>query len=233
MGSPGLSAPPTRRYRSERRAAQARQTKARVLAAATERFLHVGYAATTIRSVASAAGVSVPTIELLFRTKSQLLKEAIDVAIAGDDLPTPMLDRDWASAAQAARDAAVFLATFAHALRGAAVRSAGLIVAADGAAASDPEIAGLTSQLAEQRLETVTWLVDGVRQRATLRPGLTRQCAIDTMWLLMDPGVFIRLTRDRRWTPSQFETWFTKSAVLLLLGANDDRPAPAAPYPEP
>src|SRR5438067_1937348 len=167
-----------RRYRSDLRAEQARRTRARILGAATERFLAVGYAATTIRSVASAAEVSVPTVELQFGTKVQLLKEAIDIAIAGDDAPIPMLERDWASAAEHTSDASALLAGFARALRDAAVRSAGLIVAAHEAARSDPEIAELSQQLSEQRVATVTWIVDAVRKRTSLRPGLTRNRAI-------------------------------------------------------
>jgi AcrR family transcriptional regulator len=217
MGSAERQRARTRRYRSDLRAAQAGRTRARILTAATERFLAVGYAAATIRSVASEADVSVPTVELLFGTKAQLLKEAIDVAIAGDDAPIPMLERKWASAAAEARDPSAFLSSFARALRDSAVRSAGLIAAAHEAAPSDPEIAELTGQLSEQRVTTVTWIVDCVRSRAPLRPGLTRKRAIDTMWLLMDPTVFVRLTRDRGWTPRQFEAWFTDSATRLLL----------------
>jgi len=215
--------PRNRTYRSGRRAEQARRTRARILTAATERFLAVGYAATTMRSVATAAEVSVPTIELIFRTKAQLLKEAIDVAIAGDDAPIPMLERDWASAAGRAPDAGTFLATFARALREAAVRSAGLIVAAQEAAPGDPEIGALTRRLSEQRAITVGWVVDGLRERARLRPGLTRRMAVDTMWFLMDPTVFTRLHRDRGWTPAEFERWFVDSCTVLLLAAGSDQ----------
>ena len=45
-------------------------------------------------------------VELAFPTKSDLLKAAIDVAIAGDDEPVPVLERPWAVAARAAPDAA-------------------------------------------------------------------------------------------------------------------------------
>src|SRR6476660_8413579 len=129
MASPRGPGSRTRPYHSERRSRQARETRARVLRAATDRFLEVGYAATTIRAVASASGVSVPTVELLFRTKAQLLKDAIDVAIAGDGAPIPMLEREWAASAQQAADAVTFIAIFAHALKDAATRSAGLIAA--------------------------------------------------------------------------------------------------------
>jgi AcrR family transcriptional regulator len=62
-------------------------------------FLERGFAGSTMRVIASHAGVSVPTVELLFGTKGRLLKAAIDVAIVGDDEPVPVLDRSWTEAA--------------------------------------------------------------------------------------------------------------------------------------
>ena len=56
-------------------------------------FVAGGYAGATIRAIAAEAGVSVPTVELLFATKARLLKAAIDVAIAGDDEAGAGLDR--------------------------------------------------------------------------------------------------------------------------------------------
>jgi AcrR family transcriptional regulator len=209
--------PATRAYRSTRRADQARHTRALILAAAAEQFVAHGYAATTMRSVAEAAGVSVPAIQLIFGTKPKLLKAAIDVAIAGDDKPVPMFEREWAAAAAKADDAAAFLAIFARALREAAVRSGGLIVVADEAARTDPDIAALSRRLSQQRVMTVTWIVDGLRKRTALRGGVTRKMAVDVLWMLMEPLVFQRLTRERNWTPAQFELWFTDSASRLLL----------------
>jgi len=223
----------TRAYRSTRRAEQARRTRARILAAATQQFVAGGYAATTMRSIADAAGVSVPTVELIFGTKPRLLQAAIDVAIAGDDEPVPMFEREWASAAAEAEDAASFLAIFAQALREAALRSAGLIVVADEAARTDRVIGALSRRLSRQRVMTVAWIVDGLRERTALRAGVTRKMAIDVLWLLMEPAVFQRLTRERGWTPAQFEQWFTESASRLLLPFTDEaRETPGRPETE-
>jgi AcrR family transcriptional regulator len=217
----------TRVYRSARRAEQARRTRAQVLAAATQQFVARGYAATTMRSIAEAARVAVPTVELIFGTKPKLLKAAIDVAIAGDEEPVPMFEREWAAAAAEAEDATSYLAIFAQALREAAIRSAGLIVVADEAARTDPDIGALSRRLSRQRVMTVTWIVDGLRERAALRAGMTRDMAIDVLWLLMDPVVFQRLTGDRSWTPAQFERWFTECASRLLLPCTDQVHCPS------
>jgi AcrR family transcriptional regulator/catechol 2,3-dioxygenase-like lactoylglutathione lyase family enzyme len=237
MGVAKQESPATRVYRSPRRAEQARRTRARILAAATRQFVARGYAATTMGSIAGAAGVSVPAVELIFGTKAKLLKAAIDVAIAGDDAPVPMFERQWAATAASTGDAASFLAVFARALREAAVRSAGLIVAAGDAARADRDIAALSRRLSRQRVITVTWIVDGLRERTALRAGVTRQMAIDVLWLLMEPVVFQRLTRERSWTPAQFERWFPDSASRLLLpGAGEAGATPgpkAGPVHEP
>src|SRR3954449_3194159 len=103
-----------RAYRSNRRSEQARLTRRRVLDTATAVFLERGFAGATMRVIAGRAGVAVPTVELLFGTKARLLKAAIDVAIAGDDEPVPVLDRGWAESAAGADTLAEFLAIVAE-----------------------------------------------------------------------------------------------------------------------
>jgi AcrR family transcriptional regulator len=206
-----------RPYQSARRQEQARRTRARICAAATRQFLAAGYAGTTIKAVATAAGVSVPTVEAAFGTKARLLKAVIDVATAGDDRPVAMLDRAWAARAEAAPDPEGFVAEFAAALTTSAERAAGLILAAlDAAQQQDTEIGAVAAQLAAQREVMAAWLVDGLQRRTALRGGLDRAEAIDTVWLLMDPAVYTRLTGARGWPASRFRTWFT-GAVLRLL----------------
>ena len=61
-------------------------------------------------------------------------------------------------------------------------------------------------------------LVDGLTRTAPLGAGRTRQEAIDTVWILMDPAVYDRLTRRRHWTRRQYERWFAGSVARLLTG---------------
>ena len=205
-----------RNYRSARRQQQAAQTRARICAAATGQFLAAGYAGTTVKAVAAAAGVSVPTVEAAFGTKARLLKAAIDVATAGDDAPVAMLDRAWAIRAEAAPDPEGFVTEFAAVLTASAERAAGLILAALDAAPLDEEIGAVATQMAAQREVMAAWLVDGLARRAALRPGLDRAEAVDTVWLLMDPVVFTRLTGPRGWPPARFRVWFAASVLRLL-----------------
>ncbi|HZD66978.1 MAG TPA: TetR family transcriptional regulator [Acidimicrobiales bacterium] len=220
----------TRPYHSPKRRNQARQTRRAILAAAADQFRTVGYAGATMGAIAAAAGVSVPTVELAFGTKADLLKVAIDVAIAGDDEPVPVLERPWAAHARAARTTNAFLAAVAEVLAEAAQRSDALVLVAFEAARSDERLTGLAAQLKAQRSVTAAWIVDGLAARARLRPDVDRAHAIDVIWLLMDPAVFDRLTTDRGWSPERFAAWFADSASRLLAGYTDDKEGTATPF---
>lgn len=210
----GASPRQHRPYRSPKRQQQARHTRRRILAAAAEQFRTHGYAGTTMSAVAAAAGVAVPTVEFAFATKATLLKAAIDGAIAGDDEPVPVLERPWATKAEAAATAEQFLAEVADALVAAAERSDALVLAAFEAARSDERLASLAAQLKAQRGVTASWIVDGIAARTALR--VDRSQAIDTIWLLMDPAVFDRLTTERGWSARRYGAWFVDNALRLL-----------------
>jgi AcrR family transcriptional regulator len=206
-----------RAYISAARSQQARLTRKRVIDAASRLFVARGYATTTMRAIAAEAGVSIPTVELLFGTKAQLLHVVLDVAIAGDDEPIPMLSRAWADNAQSRDDVAEFLSAVAEVLREAQVRSAGIMLAAYEAATADPDIHVLVADRELQRERTAGWIVDNVLGRASLRVGLDRAAAIETVWMLMDPVIFSRLTRHRGWSPERYATWFAGSVAQLLV----------------
>lgn len=206
-----------RTYYAPRRAERARRTRERILAAATARFLERGYAATTMREVAAGAGVSLPTVELAFGTKSNLLKSAIDVAIAGDDETVPMLERAWTRAARSAPDARAFLEIVAEVVHRSQLRASGLLVAAYEVAARDLDIAAFVTRQEAQREGTVRWIVEGLMRYGPLRPDRAPDEAVDTLWLLMDPVLFHRLTTARGWTAERVRDWFVDAALRLLL----------------
>jgi len=220
MSSDALERKPRRSYFSASRTERAGRTRKRVIDAATRLFVQQGYAMTTMRGIAAEAGVSVPTVELLFGTKAQLLHVVIDVAIAGDDEPVPVLSRAWAIEAESTPDLADFLTTVGQVISDAQLRSAGVMLTAYEASAADPDIQLLILDRESQRQGTASWIVDGVFARAALRPGLGRAAAIDTVWMLMDPVVFSRLTRQRGWSLERYAAWFADTLTQLLVGDN-------------
>src|ERR1700692_1180770 len=71
------------------RAEQRRRTEARILDAATRAFFSAGYDRTTIRAVASAAGVDAGLVMHYFGTKQELYRRVIDAAPVPEVSGTP------------------------------------------------------------------------------------------------------------------------------------------------
>jgi AcrR family transcriptional regulator len=80
--------------RPSSRAEQRRRTEARILDAATQVFFSAGYDRTTIRAVASAAGVDAGLVMHYFGSKQELYRRVIDAA------PVPELSGTPAEAAE-------------------------------------------------------------------------------------------------------------------------------------
>lgn len=158
-----------------------------------------------------------PTVEALFGTKANLLKAAIDVAIVGDDEPVAVLDRPWAWAAGNADSLEEFLSQTAEVLAAAQQRAAGLVLAVFEGSSRDADLAALKDQITAQREATAAWIVRGMTRLAQLRPGCGAEEAVDVAWLLMDPAVFTRLTRERHWTVARYQGWAADALARLLV----------------
>src|SRR4051794_1463370 len=79
---------PARAYHAPRRTAAAAETRRAILRAAKEEFEEQGWAATTMRSIATSAGVSPKTVEALFATKPALMEATLLGALGGDPANT-------------------------------------------------------------------------------------------------------------------------------------------------
>lgn len=207
--------------------AQAKATRQRVLDAARDLFADRGIS-TTMREVADRAGVSRATVELAFGTKAALLGAVIDVALSGDDEPVAILDRPWV-AELAARPAADFLQHAGEAFAAGAARVAPVLGVIDDGAERDPSLTELAARLRRQRRMMATWVVDVVVQRDALAPDLTRDDAVDTVLVVLDPTVHRRFLIERHWTPDQLAGWLGRSLRRLLLNPPTDIRTPRAP----
>jgi AcrR family transcriptional regulator len=87
-------------------AEQARTRLARraVVDAARELFLERGYAATTVEAISERADVPPATLYRLFASKLGVLRQLLDVSIAGDDQPVALPDRPEVAPVFAAAD---------------------------------------------------------------------------------------------------------------------------------
>jgi len=208
-------APPRRRaYRSPRRQQQAAETRAAVLAAAVQLFGERGWAATGMREVARAAGVSVETVYAGFGSKSDLLLAALDVAVVGDAAPVPLDQRpEFAALGRGTRHQRI--AAAARLITGAHQRTTGLYLALREAAASDPDLARRHREGEERRRVSVEQAIFLIMGRAA-----TRQ-ERDGLWAVGAVEVYQLLTELSGWTPQQYQTWVAAVIDRLLDQAPD------------
>jgi hypothetical protein len=63
-------------------------------------------------------------------------------------------------------------------------------------------------------------VVDELARVGGRRAGCTRDEVVDTVWMLIDPAVFDRLTRQRGWSVAKYERWIAD--VLIRLATDGD-----------
>jgi AcrR family transcriptional regulator len=206
-----------RDYRSELRAAQAQQTRRSIVAAATRLFVEAGYGATTIDAVADAAGVSRKTVFTAVGGKLDLLKLALDWAVAGDDQAVALSDRAAIRRWMDQADPRQVLDGLAGMLAEIGARVGALYGALEVAAGIDPAARELAEELQRRRLDDARKVVGPLREMKALTTDITYQEAVDLVWLAMDPALFDRLVRVRRWSTSRFKQWLASTLCRQLL----------------
>jgi AcrR family transcriptional regulator len=208
---------PRRRYDSSRRQEQARHNRWAVLQAARQLFLERGFAATTMPSIASAAGVSVQTVYKAFGNKTRLAKAVFDVAIAGDDEPVPMLQRDSLGRVRLEPDARAKLRLYGEFLAETAPRHVPVQLVIRDAATSDPEARVVWAELQAERLKGMTMFAKSLRQDGHLRPGVSANEARDVLWIYNSAELFQLLVLDRGWLPERYGQWIADALISALL----------------
>jgi len=207
---------PRRRYESPRRRQQAAATRSAVLEAARRAFVERGYVATTIDSIATAAGVSAETVYATFGTKRALLAALVDVSIAGDDAPIAVRDRDWVQQLRREPDRERRVSSLARNGRAILERRSAIDEVVREAAAADPAVASLHAAGKVDRLAGQRALLAIVAGEDGFRPGLDLDAAADVLFALGSPEVWRLLVVDRGWSTERFEAWYAEEIAVLL-----------------
>jgi AcrR family transcriptional regulator len=209
---------PKRPYHAPQRAAAAARTREAIMAAAKDVFERLGWPGATMRGVAGQAGVSVKTVEALYRTKAELLRQAIDYAIAGDLRPIPILGREPVAAIQAAPDAPAMLDLHArHHARGISQRAAPILWVAEQAAPTHPDIAKVWAQNCDNRRTGARWAATTLLTKPGVPPHISQRYAEEVFWIAIDPATYRSLTLGRGLSPPGFETWIRNFYGKMLL----------------
>jgi AcrR family transcriptional regulator len=193
--------------RVTKRSQRAAETRRRILDAARKLFVANGYGATNLQEVADRAGVAIQTIYFVFGNKRKLLKELVDVTIAGDDEPIATMGRPWFREAIAADTADALLRAHVRGTCEILHRVAAITEMVATAAASDAEIAQLWPDGEQPRLQVHLAVAEALIAKPGARAGLTAETVADILFALLSPDVYLLLVRARGWPSERWEQW--------------------------
>jgi AcrR family transcriptional regulator len=199
------------------RQARTRLARAAVVGAAQTLFLERGYATTTIEAISALSDVPPATVYRLFSSKLGILRELLDVSIAGDDEAIPLLDRPHVRALLADPHPRRQLSGFAGITRGIMARTEPLHRILVGAAGSDPDAAALLAEQTRHRQQGQARIARSLAHVGALRPELSERDAADIIHALMSPEVYRLLVADRGWSPERYEQWLAQTLAGQLL----------------
>jgi AcrR family transcriptional regulator len=207
----------TRRYDSANRQRQAAETRRRIFRAAQELFLRDGYATTTMATIADHAGVAVQTVYASTRSKRDILKGIIDLAVSGDDEQVPVQVSSRWRAMVAEPDPRTRLRMLARLHGEICVREAPAFTIVADAAGSDPEIRALMQEMANQRYQDHYRLAKTLHQTGDIRSGLSARRAADSVSTLANERTYLALVGDRHWSIKDYEQWLADQLIAALL----------------
>jgi AcrR family transcriptional regulator len=206
---------PSRAYDSTRRREQARQNRQTVLEVATGLFEADGYGATTMASIATAAGVSVETVYKAFGNKAGLLRAIAEDALAGPEAVPTMQQSDEAAAR--ASDPHALIERWAQFYSEVTPRLAPVVLLIRAASVASPDAAELLAHLDAQRLDRMAHQARLLRDRGFLRPDRSVTEARDVMWAYTDPALYELLVLRQGWPTDRFRAFIGDALRVALL----------------
>ncbi len=201
-------------YNSKTRDIQASQTRSSILKAAKKLFQNKGFDRVTIGMLAKEAGVSMPTIYAVFKSKRGVLQSLIDEALPAEQF-TELVDGSMQEKSPQKR-----LSITAKLSRQIYDAERGLTDILRGASVVAPEFKELEQEREQRRYERQGEYVKKLMQDKALAKGLTLQKARDILWSLTARDIYRMLVIERAWTSDEYEKWLGKVLVESLLAAN-------------
>jgi AcrR family transcriptional regulator len=196
------------------RAARTRATRRRIVEAAGELFIADGYAATTLERIAARAEVAVQTVYFHFGNKRTVLKEAVDLAVVGDDAPVGILGRPWLEEARAEQEPRRVIELWTAYGRGIMTRIGPIMRVVRDAAVVDPDMAAQWTANMAETAAAFHVFAEQLEDLSALRVPVEE--AVDILCALSGLEMYLVLA-DRGWSPERWERFVVDSLAHALL----------------
>lgn len=201
---------------ASKRAQKARQTRQRILQAALDLFRRQGYGATNLQDIADQAKVAVQTIYFVFGNKRTLLKELVDVTVAGDDEPVATMNRSWYADAVAAETAQSMLDAYVAGTTSILERVAPISRMLQTAAGNDPEVAAMWSHEVDPRYVVHQNAAESLAGKVGARADIPVGEIADILYGLLSPELYLLFVHERGWARDRWERWAAETLCAQL-----------------
>ncbi len=206
-----------RKYDSTRRKKQARETRRQIVAASRDLFIQNGYAATTMEAIAQKSEVAVETIYAAFRSKRNLLIQAVNISVVGDDDPLSLFERPQIKAVEMEPDPRLKIQMFSRQITDIMARIAPLFQVMRNVAKTDPAISDILADVLQGRFEGMEHFISLLIQTGQIDRDSDTQLIAETVWALSSAEVYSLLTQDRGWSNEKYQDWLAETLRKLLI----------------
>ena len=204
-----------RTYDSTRRQDAAQRRRSAIVEAARQRFVLEGYATTTIARIAEDAGVSAETVYKVFGSKVALVRAIRDRALAGEG---PVHAERRSNLMQISEsDPRAIIRRWGELTMEVAPRVAPVLLLVRDAAASDPELAQLQTEMDAARRTRMAHNARTLLKGRHLRKGVTLAAATDVLWTYSSPELYELLINRRGWSVKRYGRFIAEAMIAALL----------------
>jgi AcrR family transcriptional regulator len=196
-----------RAYLSPARQRQSDETRRWIVEAARKLFLADGYAATTIESIASNAGVSNQTVYAVFGSKQGILAEILERArfgVAYEKLVEQALNSNDP------KERLRFAAKIARRIYDSEKAEYALLKAV-------PEMAEMEREHECRRFEAQKRTFMLLAKSGKLKRDLKESDARDILWTLTGRDIYRMLVMERGWPSAKYEKWLGQTMIDSLM----------------
>jgi AcrR family transcriptional regulator len=202
-----------RSYDSSRRLADAAARRAAVLDVADRLFGELGFAATTIATIAQAAGVSPETVYKQFGGKAGIVRALFERAVQGEG-PVPAYERS--ERLRSGTDPDAIARGWATLAREVGPRVSRLLLLVRDASLVDPSLRELLDELDEANHRRMADNARFLARAGHLRPGISRAEAADVLWALTSAELYELLVVRRGWSVKKWSDHLYRGIVGIL-----------------
>ena len=189
---------------------RAQLTRDEILGAARRLFAERGYARTSVRDVAKAAGVSAQTVYDSVGSKQELVSTLNDLIDAEAGIPA------LARAAAESEDPGEVAATNARITRSILEHCGDIIHALVTGAAAEPELAAVLAEGQRRHVEGAGRVIGLLRGLEALGP-VDPDEAVETLAAITDIRLALMLQESYGWSLDRLENWMAAASRALLL----------------